>query len=470
MKLYKLSLIALAMLGLTFTACEPKPEPEPTPEPEVIPSSFPRKHLIEEFTGQDCGYCPYGMDCVHAFMENDTNFILVLHHYGYSPDHFSVTPSKTITSALKVSGAPSVSIDRTKTRSEAGSKLAFHPGYLPSVSKSQFVDTTYASVNIQNTYNAGTRELKVVVSGVVCKEDYPDDLSLTVMIKESGMIDYQADYYDTFEGWQQFRHANAVRAFLTTNAKGDLIAVQSNQHYKEEYTITLNDAWVPENCMVVAVLSEAFQPVVQAAEKPVVEGTKGGADILHGGITPAPVADFYPEPNATDGPEAFSGNKAETLNVSNAYYQQYPSDGYTMWIIQAQNLDATLTINNTVCIPFAWLYLIVPYSATPTLPIGTFPINTTEQTNTLIAGYRVDAPTQYINGSKFYFTGLDYFQQGYLNAKAQWLIADGEMVITAEGWTINGHARNGADIKMVGAPLQNGGSANAPTRIQARVP
>ena len=42
MKLYKLSLIALAMLGLVFAGCEPttEPEPAPEPEPEVIPSSF----------------------------------------------------------------------------------------------------------------------------------------------------------------------------------------------------------------------------------------------------------------------------------------------------------------------------------------------------------------------------------------------------------------------------------------------
>ena len=60
----------------------------------------------------------------------------------------------------------------------------------------------------------------------------------------------------------------------------------TNQRYSENYVIDLKDAWVPENCMVVAFLSEEFQPVVQAAQKPVVDGTKGGADILHGGITP----------------------------------------------------------------------------------------------------------------------------------------------------------------------------------------
>ena len=275
-----LAILALGSLLIALPSCEPKPEPEP----EVIPESFPRKHLIEEFTGQGCGYCPYGMDCVHDFMANDTNFILILHHYGYAADHFSVSGSKTITNALGVSGAPSITIDRAQTKSSNGNKVVFHPGYLPSVNKSQFETTTYASVNIRNTYDPDTRELRVVVSGALCKEDYPE-LKLTVLVKESGMIDYQADYENTKDGWKTFRHCNAVRAFLTDNAKGDPITVKSNRHYEEQFVIDLKSNWKAENCMVVAFLSEEFKPVVQAAQKPVVEGTQGGADIIHGGIT-----------------------------------------------------------------------------------------------------------------------------------------------------------------------------------------
>ena len=28
---------------------------------QEVPTSFPRKYLIEHFTGEDCGYCPLGM-------------------------------------------------------------------------------------------------------------------------------------------------------------------------------------------------------------------------------------------------------------------------------------------------------------------------------------------------------------------------------------------------------------------------
>ena len=269
-------LILAALAVVCFTGCEPK-EPE-----RPILDSYPRKHLIEEFTGQDCGYCPYGMDCIHAFMADDPNFVLILHHYGYKKDHFSVAGSKTITNALGVDGAPSVAIDRAKVNYGSGKGVVFYPGDLETTKKSQFDTTTYASIFITNEYKASSRKLTIRVSGEI-SEPWAEDLHLTVLIKESGMIDYQADYYETKNGWKEFCHTNAVRAFLTA-PKGDEMDVRERR-YKEKYTIELDESWVPENCMVVAFITEGFQPVVQVEQTPVIAGTAGGADIEHGGIT-----------------------------------------------------------------------------------------------------------------------------------------------------------------------------------------
>lgn len=281
------------------------------------------------------------------------------------------------------------------------------------------------------------------------------------------MIDTQADYENTFEGWQEFRHANAVRAFLTA-PKGDPITVDK-QHYSQEYELTLNAAWVPENCMVVAFLSEAFQPVVQAAEKPVVTGTKGGADILHGGITPVAIPDYYPEPNANQGPGDISENRSEYLSAATAYYTQYESLNVTLWQIQAYNTSeaAQVRVANSTCIPFAWIYLVAPYSESPTLPTGTFQVSTSEEPGTVIAGQRDDANFQ-IFGSMFYFTSKSYFDQGYLDPRAQWLISDGELTISEDSWTLSGHARNGASINLNGDAITNRGSAQAPRRLFGR--
>lgn len=428
--------------------------------PGYIPASFPRKHLIEEFTGQSCGYCPYGMDCVSEFMKNDTNFILILHHYGFGADHFTVTGSKTITNSLSVSGAPNAAIDRAKTRYSEGNTIVFHPGYLPELSKDQFATETYASVNIANTYDPETRQLTVTVSGAICKNDHPQ-LNITVLVKESGMIDTQEDYYGTYEGWQEFRHCNAVRAFLTA-AKGDALAVDPTRHYSVTYTTTLKEAWVPENCMVVAFLGESFKPIIQVEDEPVVAGTAGGDDIEHGGITRVPVPDYYPEPDAEKGPEDFSGKEVQKLTTSTAFYEMESDRRF--WQIQTYNLTATTTIKGTTCVPFAFIYLFTERTDT-SIPEGEYEFNNSGRPGTALAGYR-DDENIVIDGSQFYFTSKSYLTQGYLAPSAEWLIADGKLTVTAEGWTVVGHTRNGSDIRLEGTgKITNGGAAGAPQRI-----
>ena len=455
--------IFAVLTALCFSACEPNKPEEPQSEPtkEVIPSAFPKKHLIEEFTGQDCGYCPNGMDCIHEFVGNDTNWILVLHHYGYQADHFSVAGSKTITSALSVSGAPSMAINRANTKYGSKNTTVFHPGYLENVSKKQFEDSTYASLNIANSYDASSRELKVKVSGLVGRDDI-GSLQLTVLVKESGMVDYQKDYYKTYEGWKEFRHTNAVRAFMTA-PKGDAIEV-NNQHYSAEYTVTLNNKWVAENCMVVAFLSEAFKPIIQAEQKPVVAGTQGGADILHGGITAVPIADYYPEPGEHTAPSDFSEMRSEPMKAAQAKYSTYTNYGFNYWQIASVNSDEVISVYNTSSIRYATIYLFTEISQT-TLPTGTFELNTSMSPGTAWAGYRDDANLE-IGGSMFYFTNQSYYNQGYLVPTAQWLIADGTLTITESGWSISGHARNGASINLAGStPIVNKGKASAPIKL-----
>ena len=457
----KKSVLFWAVCGLLIgmTACEPKPEPQPEPQPE-LPSAFPRKHLLEEFTGQDCGYCPYGMDCVHEFIGNDTNWVVVLHHYGYQTDHFSVAGSKKITNKLSVSGAPSIAIDRAKTKSDAGNVICFHPSYLPTAQRSQFVDSTYASIVLDNQYDNAARTLRVHVSGYVVKNDAPK-LKLTLLVKESGMVDYQADYYGTYEGWQEFRHCNAVRAYLT-DPLGDTIEVR-NRQYSADYELTLSDKWVADNCAVVAVLSEDFKPAVQAEQKPVVAGTQGGADIQHGGITPVPVADYYPEPSATDGPSTYSGQEADTLTIANGFYEDYATDGFRYWIVQAYNANKSWKVAGTASIGFANLMLFTEVGS-DSIPTGTYTFDNLMQPGHALAGYRNDEQLD-INGSMYYNISKSYMQQGYLVPTAQWLVADGELTVRADGWELIGHARNGSNIHLVGTTaIKNSGKANAPAR------
>ena len=256
---------------------------------QEVPSSFPRKYLIEHFTGDQCGYCPYGMySIVEYTQQTSTPCIWVSHHYGYNNDEYTISESAKIGSACGVSGAPNMAMNRTKVM---GNTIAFHPGYLVENGMAETIaskceTTAEASVVINHTYNANTRELNVTVSGQVANTTTTEYL-LTVLIKENGLIGKQADYYWSWKtnGWKEFLHPCVARDLLTVSQLGDTVLVE-NQAYSKTFNYTVSNQWVAENCCIVAYITPlAKKPIINAEETPLVAGTTGGAEYLPFGIT-----------------------------------------------------------------------------------------------------------------------------------------------------------------------------------------
>ena len=256
---------------------------------QEVPSSFPRKYLIEHFTGDQCGYCPYGMySIVEYTQQTSTPCIWVSHHYGYNQDEYTISESSKIGSACGVQGAPNMAMNRTKVM---GTTAAFHPGYLVEDGMAETIankcDTVAeASVVIEHTYNAETRELNVTVSGQVANTEVTEYL-LTVLIKENGLVGKQADYYWSWKtsGYKEFMHPCVVRDVLNASPYGDTVKVE-NQAYSKTLTYTIPEKWVAENCNVVAYITPlAKKPIINAEETPLVAGTTGGTEYKPFGIT-----------------------------------------------------------------------------------------------------------------------------------------------------------------------------------------
>ena len=256
---------------------------------QEVPSSFPRKYLMEHFTGDQCGYCPQGMFSMVEYIQNtSTPCIWVSHHYGYNNDEYTISESAKIGSASGVSGAPNMAMNRTKIM---GTTIAFHPGYLTEDGMAETIaskcDTmAEASVVINHTYNADTRELNVTVSGQVANTEVSEYL-LTVLIKENGLVGKQADYYMSWktDGYKEFLHPCVARDVISASQLGDTVLV-TNQAYSKTYSYTVSDKWIAENCCVVAYITPLNKkPVINAEETPLVAGTTGGAEYLPFGIT-----------------------------------------------------------------------------------------------------------------------------------------------------------------------------------------
>lgn len=339
-------------------------EPE-APTRVKMANEFPKKHILEHFTGEECGYCPGGYDAIYEYTEKNPNVIWISHHKGFSDDEYTVTGSASVVTVNGVDGAPSCSLDRSAVKFVGGqstaSKPAFHPAYLPELT-STLEETTYASVVIDNEYDAASRKLTVKVTGEVL-DTTVTTLKLSVIAKESGMKGHQKDYLNTFEGWEEYVHVHVVRAFLTKSSLGDYVTIDTINHtYEAVYETTLKDGWIPENMSVVAYLTNnKNRPVIQAEVAPVVAGTNGGAHVKPEGTKLVPVSDIYPE----NGKSLASYNGSDTVYMSAAvaYYYSYPADGFNYWTIQAQGSNV-IRVDNAKCVPFLMLNFFTSTSET----------------------------------------------------------------------------------------------------------
>ena len=394
--------------------------------------AFPRKFLLEQFTGMDCGYCPYGMDCIRDFVarQDSGKYVWLAHHYGYGTDAYFITANKTIGSALGVSGAPSASINRTKRVAGSNSKAyTFHPAYFTkdSVSITE-PDTAQVSIHISRTYDATTHKASITVYG----ESVDPSVSkykVCVYIKESGTVSYQHDYYNSWDGWSSFRHTKTVRSTVK-RALGDAVTVDSTGHYELKIaSTTIKTAWKDSNCCIVAAIvpnSDADFTILNCEQIPLVDGTDGGESIEHGGITRVPASKYYPEPEAVSpvAEVAFTEQDIDTENFSS---------GYVTLILAAP--DMSITYGSNSCYPY--LSLMV-FSRSTTLSAGTYPITSTLAYGNVYAGFSDSTQFNY-GGSALYYV----LPTGY--AAEQWMMASGSLVISADGsMEVTGTTLNGS--------------------------
>ncbi|MBQ9523231.1 MAG: Omp28-related outer membrane protein [Paludibacteraceae bacterium] len=463
-KLFFLSLAALMIAACSDKKTEPSDEPiDPQPgddEPAQVDKEFVRKHLIEEFTGQGCGHCPLGMNYVSEFIGDDTTFVTVLHH-TYGTDDFTVAGSQTIAGSYGIQSAPNVMVDRLKFNAdpEAGESYYYHPGYLENLP--QLADKTYASIRLYNTYSDGSGDLMVHIEGQIFAEPMPE-IKLTVLVKESGMIATQEDFWFTFNnsGWTKFRHVNAVRAFLT-EPLGNLIEVAENGFYALDLSTALAADWIPDNCSVVAFLTLPSNEVIQVEQAPVVAGTKGGQDIKHEGIEAAQLMpEFYPEPEDGTGPMEVMN--VQTISIEEALSAQYNLVNYNgtviaFWSITGAQKTPIYMYSGSRTIPYVDFQLLLP-SNTTSLPTGTFEVSIEPAFNTLYGGSRSDIGEYW--GSVFQLINSAAYKNNTVAPKVTWLLRDGSLTINEDySWSFSGHTLAGQQVTIQGNSIVDNGLA-----------
>ena len=384
---------------------------------QKVPTSFPRKFLIEHFTGTWCAYCPYGMMAIdYVVQTSETPYIWVSHHLD---DNYSIAEGYNIYSIANADGVPSMMLNRS-TQSQG---LSFHPGYLPEMTITD-ATTAEASVEIEHTYNAETRQLDITVSGQVANTTTTAYL-LTVLIKENGIISSQSDAYFAWGSqWKEFIHPRLSRAFISA-AMGDRVNV-TNQAYSKTYTYTLNEKWVPENCCVVAYITPLTKkPIINAEQAEIVEGTTGGEHFYPLGITSS-IAPSNPDKITFDS-IVVNKTEADKINVLLISEKLVSHAQYG----ELQPVLA-LEINTT----------------SDKLPIDTLDISAGKEENTITAG-SFDINTFTYGGSCYYYVDPAALKAGVVDPYFAWRLNKGKLAIDAKGNILTaGNFYNGKHFTM----------------------
>lgn len=392
---------------------------------QEVPTSFPRKYLIEHFTGDQCGYCPGGMFSIVEYIDNTSiPCIWVSHHYGYNNDEYTIPENAKIGKAVGVQGAPNMAMNRTKV---TGTSIAFHPGYLveegfPELIASKCDTVAEASVVIDHTYDAVTREINVTVSGQVANAEVTEYL-LTVLIKENGLIGKQSDYnYYSFQskGFKEFIHPRVARDILCSEALGDTVAVE-NQAYSKNYTFTVPEEWVAENCGIVAYITPlAKKPIINAEETPLVVGTTGGEEYLPFGVT------------ETQAPSNASKLKFDNFTINK------PSDNKL--VLQ---LIASSSSRSQLYGPMKLVVDLEFNTPDTIIPMDTLDYVAGDELNTFSAG-TVDLATQTFGGSRMLYYLSASLEEDVWQWCHAWRIKSGKFLMDNNGGFITtGNLYNG---------------------------
>ena len=368
------------------------------------PTFFPRKFLLEHFTSANCNQCPMGMKYIAEYLDKQTTpYIWVSHHAVYGTDEYTIPASNAIAmNYLGMNQLPRVVFNRT----EQDGLMVIDAW---DIEKLVVKDDTVAeaSVVIEHQFDAATRRLDVKVSGQVANPGRKEYL-LSILIKENGLVGRQEDAYSSWKGakWQEYMHPRVVRD-LVSSTFGDTVKV-ANQSYQYTTSYQLDQAWVPENCCIVAYLTPLEKsPIINAEQTPVVAGTDGGEQY---------------------GPYGITEGKGPNTSIS--------FDSVRVTRLGNGQLEMTLLSSKTIktnyfgiCKQLGYLYV---NSTDEVLQPGTYPIQEGRTLGSITAGYRVDEDERF-GGSKLLYAVSADLKNGIVTPIHRWRMSSGEMQLDKAG-------------------------------------
>ncbi len=230
-----------------------------------------RTVVLEDFTGVRCGYCPEGHVIAADIKKNNPvgSVILINIHVGPFASPMDGYPDFTtpfgdgLRELAIVSSYPSATVNRHKFDPAVATTGLSRNAWTNAAAEMRKTASP-VNVGVQSTFDPVTRLLTVNVEGY-----YTDDVKekvnyVHVVLKESNIIAIQSDYTNGTQ--QNYSHDNMLRHLLT-GLWGDTVnSPRKSTFVKKQYTYTVPESIVIENCDIAAFISQTKQEIYSGAE------------------------------------------------------------------------------------------------------------------------------------------------------------------------------------------------------------
>ena len=224
----------------------------------VFDKIFDRNCVAEEFTTEQCYYCPQGAKVLAGALElvDETRVYTACHHAGFNTDWLTKTWDTKLANVLygsKGTFAPALMLNR---RGDIFPSTEYGIAYdiasssaniVAAYMKAQLNEAANAALNITATPNEDGTLLNVKVTGE-CNEGFDqNEALLTLYLTEDSIkAKSQSGASGTFYHMHVIRYANSPW--------GEAVTWNDNT-FEANFSISMNDAWVKKNMKLIAFLN-----------------------------------------------------------------------------------------------------------------------------------------------------------------------------------------------------------------------
>ena len=226
----------------------------------------PRKVLLEQFTTEQCGYCPSGTTRIKSILnksENINRVFWIAHHAGFYTDSYTISASSSYLRFFGSAGtyAPALMLDRTVFDelnmggipvTGVGSEADIENYVTTALSIPAFITV---NISQNNPTVTSDNNVNITVSGEYKGALPSGDLYVFVFLSEDGLTTTtQSGFTGTYT------HNNVIRVSLG-GTSGKKITWNGNK-YSVNFAETLNSTWKKENMNVTAFVAKNYTEAI----------------------------------------------------------------------------------------------------------------------------------------------------------------------------------------------------------------